>query len=271
MIKFLHYIFGTLNNFKGLFRDRLDAIKYIVISSKLQFDCDNKDVIIINDFCGYSDVREKNFQGNSYLCDRSAIVNVLQSFSGVKIVVLTSTTPGGAESRGLARTYLPVADVVLCTNNIGQDIGAYAAGINFCDQLSCSFGTLTLLNTSQFLPSDKITEFVNADFDSDLLLGVSYGVGPRFWPIKRTHIQSFAIKAAYSALSDIFNSVAPNLMFYSSKYRVIMNGEVAISSHAINRKMKLALFEGGSIRRINYSRSIFHYDYRRIIFSRLNR
>lgn len=226
----------------------------------------SENILIINDYSGYSDLRGKIFNKFKYICSRDTIRQAVSNVSADVIIVISCSDKDALEVHRLIEFYDPYCVALLLTNNVGQDIGAYAAALHYCDQKGVSAKHATLLNTSQFYDYKILKKFIETPIEEDAIVGLSYGVGPRFCFIKHTHIQSFAIKTDFDILVSIFGRIAKNLTFFNSKYRLIYFGEVGISRKAFKAGLVPFIFDGRIFQQIDVVISIFSYDHRIRIF-----
>ncbi len=229
------------------------------------------DVVIINDFIGYPDARLKKIMSYEYHCTRELIKRLISSVSGNVIMVLSNHDSDINELNRLLDYYSPHCAAILITNNVGQDIGAYASGIDFCIKKCVAAKYVTLLNTSQFYDYRLLNAFITNDIPDNSILGLSFGIGPRFLLLKSTHIQSFAIKTSFKSIVLIFDKVVHNLCFYNSKYFLIYFGEVRISKIAFKIGLTPYIFNGSFNERVKLRHSFMHYDHREAILKNLSK
>jgi hypothetical protein len=256
--------------FFDAFFDKKRQIIYEVLKDDLDNDINLKrDVLIVNDFSGYPDRRYKTFKSFRFFCSRDVIREAISRVSANVIIVISCKSKEDAEVRRLCAYYYNHCSVLLLTNNVGQDIGAYASGLDFCKKKGVTAKFATLLNTSQFYKQDIIKSFIDSPIQLGAIVGLSYGVGPRFCFIKHTHIQSFAIKTEYSKLATVFRYIVKDMQFFSSKYRLIYFGEIWISKIAFKSGLVPYIFDGRVFKAVQVVASIFHYDHREYIFRNL--
>jgi hypothetical protein len=252
------------------FFDKKRQIIYDVLKDDLDNASNlNRDVLIVNDFSGYPDRRPKTFKSFRYYCSRDAILDAISGVSACVIIVISCESKETSEVRRLCDYYFKHCSVLLLTNNVGQDIGAYASALHFCKKKGVVAKFATLLNTSQFYKQDIMKSFIESPIQPGAIVGLSYGVGPRFCIIKHTHIQSFAIKTEYSKLGSIFGYIVKDMKFFKSKYRLIYFGEIWISKIAFKSGLVPYIFDGRVFKAVQVVASIFHYDHREYIFRNL--
>ncbi|WP_143744353.1 hypothetical protein [Polynucleobacter aenigmaticus] len=243
--------------------DKKKSIKYSIYKNELNFNENfSENLIIINDFSGYGNCRKKNYRGHEYFCTRNKIIEIIKNVSCDVILVISSDINNKDNIINILELFEQYCKVILITNNVGQDIGSYAAGIKFCKDKKITYKSICLLNTSQYLSSTELLGFINYPVDKNEMLGISYGIGPKFNLIKHVHLQTYALKGDFFQISNIFQIICPDLKFYNSKYRIILYGEVAISKIALLMNIKLFILFLNSKISIENKISLSHYDHR---------
>lgn len=248
--------------------DSKDCLRFNnLVESKPVSHSTNSKLLVVNDYISYPDVRHKAYRQFSFRCDRNDIINLLAASSSYRIVALSTpihqdySSDRTQELHYLIEKYEPVCDLLICTNNVGRDIGSYYAALISASLIYEGWSSCVLMNTSQFYSVETLRELIARPNLADSLEGISYGVGPVFLPLKRLHVQSFFLKSTFSSLLTIFNLLYPSRTFYSSKYSDILRGEIAISSCALSLGLNLVqLFPGNSFARLVPKISFSSYD-----------
>ena len=247
-------------------------IYYDLLFSKVNIAYNFTNIIIFNEFIEYSEIRSKKIGQIQYACGRKNVLSSLPRKDTLTILVLTGSKFSTKHNYSFfLKNYInkEIYDVVLYTNNVGQDIGAYAAALDYliCKGFNSNF--ITLLNSSQFISRIFLDSFLDLEIPCNNLAGISYGIGPRFQIIKNTHLQSYLLKSSFQNIVDIFNILAPNLLFYSSKYKIISEGEIAISTIAKKLYINLLIYsKTGTLVTLISKKSFFSYDHRYFLLSK---
>ena len=119
------------------------------------------------------------------------------------------------------------------------------------------------MNSSQFLSSNDLTNFIEIEFEENLFMGVSWGYGPKFKMKKHLHLQSFLLRYHYSSFLKIIDETYSLDRFYNSKYNLIDKGEVELSKQSIVHGLIPIVFEKNCLQYLNIKMtSFFHYDHR---------
>ena len=237
------------------------------VRKNITFKNEYDNVVILNDYSGYPDVRIKRLEKFSYLCDRNVIYSACSSnVSSLKILCLSSSGIPYEDNRVLdfANAFF---DVILITNNVGQDFGGYFSGMDFIKYNKIHSSTITLLNTSQFYSNNHISSLIEISLPLNCFLGLSFGIGPRFKFIKFLHIQSYFLKFHFNDAFKVFDTLIPDRRFYCSKYNIIEHGEVKLSKLCMNNNLTPLIAFKGKLIKLDYKTSIMHEDFRANIFT----
>ena len=247
--------------------DKKQIIKYIVASNNKDNLHLYSDVVILNDYSGYQNKRLKSLGQYKYVCDRKSLYRCVSSLNSLKILVLSGSDES-LKLRELCGNAEGIFDVILITNNVGQDIGAYISAVDFLRRSNLNFKYISLMNTSQFLDSCSIKKFIEHELPENSICGISYGIGPKFNFVKSVHIQSFLLKLKYDDAILIFTKLSKNLYFYTSKYKIIKFGEVSISLISRFLGLKMYLFTDNGFKQLPFKSSIRSYDHRMYLFAK---
>lgn len=263
----MNYVSAKIQNYIKYMFDKKQIIKYSVAFNRKDNLNTYSDVVILNDYTGYKNGRLKSLGKYKYVCDRKSLYRCISSLNSLKVLVLS----GNDESltlRELCDNGERIFDVILITNNVGQDVGAYISAVDFLHKSSLNFKYITLMNTSQFLDPCTLKKFIEHEIPKSSICGISYGIGPRFNFIKYTHIQSFLLKLKYDDALLLFTKLSKDCYFYTSKYKIIKFGEVSISLISRLLGLKMYLFTDNGFKQLLFKSSIYSYDHRIYLFAK---
>lgn len=233
-------------------------IKYSLISNhKSPTNFDN--LIIFHEYSSFSKKRFKSVSKNSYRCGYEEIVKAIQGCKGYKIltVAVDKKKPNAISS------IYKYFDMVIETNNIGQDFGGYFSAIQEVIRNEWNFKYITLMNSSQFLSSNDLINFIEIEFEENYFMGISWGYGPKFKMHKHFHLQSFLLRYHFSQFLEIIDQTYSLDRFYNSKYNLIDQGEVKLSKQSIDHGLIPVVFERNCLEYLDIKMtSFFHYDHR---------
>ena len=234
------------------------AIRYTLISGqRLPTSFDN--LLIFHEYSTFPEERLKSVSGNIYRCGHGAVVNAIRGYEGYKIL----TVAVDKKNSNLLRPIYKCFDMVIETNNIGQDFGGYFSAVNEVRKNDWNFKYVTLINSSQFLSSNDLSDFIETEFDDNVFMGVSWGYGPRFKVRKHLHLQSFLLRYHFSSFLKIIDETYRLDRFYISKYNLIDKGEVELSKQSIAHGLIPVVFKRNCLQYLDFEMSsFFHYDYR---------
>jgi hypothetical protein len=234
------------------------AIEYSIVSkhkSPTSFD----NLIIFHEYSSFSQERFKSVSQNIYRCGYGEVVKAIQDCKGYKIL----TVAVDKKNFNMVQSIYKYFDMVIETNNIGQDFGGYFSAIQEVKRNKWNFKYITLMNSSQFLSSNDLTNFIEIEFEENLFMGVSWGYGPKFKMKKHLHLQSFLLRYHYSSFLKIIDETYSLDRFYNSKYNLIDKGEVELSKQSIVHGLIPIIFEKSCLQYLNIKMtSFFHYDHR---------
>ncbi|MDB9900860.1 hypothetical protein OAD37_03610 [Gammaproteobacteria bacterium] len=238
--------------------DEDQPIEYSLISdhkSPTSFD----NLIIFHEYSAFSHERFKSVSENIYRCGYGAVVKAIQGCKGYKIL----TVAVDKKNSNMLTSIYKYFDMVIETNNIGQDFGGYFSAIKEVRRNDWTFKYITLINSSQFLSSNDLINFIEIELDENLFMGVSWGYGPKFKMNKHLHLQSFLLRYHFSSFLKIIDKNYRLDRFYSSKYNLIDKGEVELSKQSIDHGLTPVIFERNCLQYLNIKMtSFFHYDHR---------
>ncbi len=256
IVEFAKYIF-----------DKKKIVTYEIIKDAASQNLTWGNCVVLNDFVGYPRIRSKKLGVYTYLCSRLDAIEVLRGFEGLRVVVLTSDKNNSKdEINDVLKAYGSVCEIIILTNNVGGDIGAYIAGAHYLNAKSIDIASINLMNTSQFYRAELINGFLACRANDLSIMGVSYGIGPRFSLLKDTHVQTFLIKSPFKLFQAFVRNVCPQNYIYTSKYSLIKIYEVGFSKFAKIHGYSMLLWQPDNISKIYPKISLFHFDYRFLIF-----
>lgn len=238
-----------------------EAIEYTLISGhKLPSSFDN--LLIFHEYSAFSEERLKSVSGNIYRCGYGAVVKAIRGYEGYKVL----TVAVDKKKPNVLRPIYKFFDMVIETNNIGQDFGGYFSAVNEVRKNDWNFKYVTLINSSQFLSSNDLIDFIETEFDQNVFMGVSWGYGPRFKMRKHLHLQSFLLRYHFSSFLKIVDENYRLDRFYISKYNLIDKGEVELSKQSIAHGLIPVIFKRNCLQYLDLKMSsFFHYDHRMMI------
>lgn len=190
---------------------------------------------IVNEYEGFDFIREKKI-GDKF---RKVGLNFTLNFFAnnnlddfLKILTVTIDDPINLDVTKYHTKYsnkiLKDFDIVIFVANHGRDLGAHKKTLSYLKSLSLDENMPVILSNSSFVPDIKI---INLDFLSlisnrlPILIGASYSFGPKYYLLKRRHLQSFYLVGSLFNLSLIFSKVS---FKNNCKDHVIRCGELYI-------------------------------------------
>lgn len=121
-------------------------------------------------------------------------------------------------------------DIVVVLSNIGLDLGAHKHAIEyFFKDYSKSTSGILVLSNSSFKPQPHCfsMKFLSLATQARVMLGSSFGYGPRYFLFKKYHLQSFFLASSIQFMHEIFSEIYVNT---NNKYYVIRHGELKITT-----------------------------------------
>ena len=235
-----------------------EAIEYPLIPDhKLPTSFDN--LVIFHEYSDFPQERLKSVSENIYRCGYSEVVKAIQRCKGYKIL----TVAVDKKNSNMVSSIYKYFDMVIETNNIGQDFGGYFSAIKEVRRNEWTFKYITLINSSQFLSSKDLINFIEIEFEKNFFMGISWGYGPKFRMKKYFHLQSFLLKYHFSSFLKIIDGIYSLDQFYNSKYNLIDKGEVGLSKQSIAHGLTPIVFKRNCLQYLNIKKtSFFHYDHR---------
>lgn len=235
-----------INNFylllKSFFQNYNNKFeKIIIIKEKSNYL--SKDIIQIVEYNNYPYTRFKKLGSKySYKCGLSSFLSEDLNFLN-KVLIITVDCITDEISSELIDSF-SFFDFVYIVINDGLDLGAhkrihsYMTNNNLKSQTS-----VTLFTNSSFVPKSnfRIKELANITRECDVLTGVSYGYGPRYFIRKQFHIQTFFFIIRNDFASNIFNHLD---ISGNNKYRIIRNGELMITKLAFKNGLISLVYDG---------------------------
>lgn len=238
--------------------DRECRIRYSVVAvNREPAAADN--VVIFHEYSCFSQERSKNISTKVYKCGHGQVVSAIRASEDYKILTVSIDRKCANEIRAIYRYF----DMVIETDNTGQDFGGYFSALREVKNREWTFKYATLMNSSQFLKTKELIDFMTMEFDEGGFMGVSWGYGPKFKFRKQLHLQSFLLKYHFSSLLTVIDKVFRLEFFYNSKYRLIDKGEIELSKQSIASGLCPIIYAKGEAKPLNAaSHSLFHHDHR---------
>ena len=177
----------------------------------------------------YSKSRSKNLGGISfetglkYTLDFIKNKDISDNFN--KILVISAKNVDEV----LFEADYDLFDVVIAISNVGLDLGAHKNALKFFYNQYCSINSdILILSNSSFRPQHYCfsMKFLSLSLQAKVLLGISYGYGPRYYLLKKYHIQSFFLASSIKFMQQIFSDID---LRTNNKYYVIRHGELKIT------------------------------------------
>lgn len=261
-VNFLSFLKRVIISYFYFLTDSQSKINWII--DKDECFNSNDDIFVFSEYNQYPQIRTKTVRKLSYICNRANVIATLKKKPINKLLIVT-TNEKFEVSDELKKELYPHFDKVILTNNVGQDIGSYICASKYLRQFN--FNRIIIMNSSQFLGKKYLKKYLDIKPNNNSYVGISYAYGPRFFPLKRLHIQSFSFIFKFSDFLSIFNKISPDGRFYSSKYRLISNGEIKISTTATQMQLRPYIFNKNNIIPCPYKeKKICHYDHRETLF-----
>lgn len=177
----------------------------------------------------YSSLRSKNLGGLSFetglkfTLDFIRDEDISENFN--KILVISAKNVDEV----LFKSDYDLFDIVIAISNVGLDLGAHKNALNFFySQYSSINSDILILSNSSFRPQRYCysMKFLSLSHQAKVMLGVSYGYGPRYYLLKKYHIQSFFLASSLKFMQQIFSDIE---LRTNNKYYVIRHGELKIT------------------------------------------
>jgi len=152
-------------------------------------------------------------------------------------------------------------DIVILVENIGLDLGAHKTALHALKNNYKKHQQIIVSNSS-FVPHLKfrLLDILKISSNTNLLCGVSYSFGPRYYIIKKYHLQSFFLTSNLSYIYKIFDKLSIN---NNNKYHVIRNGELSITSLAYKFGLITLCYDGECFFLLDHQTYSFKfYDHR---------
>ncbi len=243
--------------------DKERKIEYSVVVDKGP-PIDFNNLIIFHEYSTFSKNRLKDISSKSYKCGYGVVIQSVRPSKGYKILTVATDQKSSNEISSIYKYF----DLVIETNNVGQDFGGYFSAMREVRKRGWNLKYATLINSSQFLSTLDLTSFIEKNLSKSSFAGVSWGYGPRFKFKKYLHLQSFLLKYHFPSLLKILEEGYNLESFFSSKYKIIDKGEVGLFRKSIEHGLSPKVFRDDSLVDLESKyTSYFHSDNRtKIIF-----
>lgn len=215
----------------------------------------------VADYDLYSGKRKKIVGSKEILVGIDFTVNFLKKQNSTyKVLIVSSNSVDAAK---IKKSLIDFFDAVFVVDNLGLDLGSHKAGFKIMNDLYSEVSSFPfVVSNSSFNPIDSkaINSLLTFSSEENVLIGVSYAYGPRYYLLKRMHLQSFFLISNYRNFKYIFNKLK---LGTNNKLKIIRDGEIKISEIALKRKLALICYDGNVFRIFNEPLySFFFYDHR---------
>jgi hypothetical protein len=233
--KFLFVIYSFFQS-AGIKEKKFKFIKYSD-DDVFKFNC----IWQVVEYDKYSSIRNKNICGDDVSVGLKYTLDFFENLDSCLKVLIINTDDFDGYS--VDHTSSPF-DIILLMENIGLDLGAQKSSLSVLKYIYSKYENIPMiLSNSSFVPKSvlNISKLLDRDLVSNVLASCSYAYGPRYFIRKPFHLQSFFLVSNFKNFDSIFSSLE---LSNNNKFYIIRNGEIKISSIAINLGLKLLVYDG---------------------------
>lgn len=196
----------------------------------------------ISEFDKYDGVRKKIICNKEISVGLDYSIEYLKNQYDIYKVLILSTEK--IDSLNIDKKLYNFFDTIIAVNNVGLDLGSHKIGLQILSNLYAEFQDIPfIISNSSFKPQNSVIlkNLFEISRTENVLIGNGYAYGPKYFLIKKLHLQSYFLVSNYKNFKLIFNDINLNS---KNKYKIIRDGEIKISRIALKNKIPLLSYNG---------------------------